>query len=226
PARQRRRRRRRVREVLLHASDAQVTPIVGSRSVDSAGFPSATHHQPRHPSSPSRFDQLPFEPLLPATVSAMPPPQLEAHLTVAYNALAEASAPVRQRGQTLVYLQSLAPIPRVANLLVNSTFLVLLLRLLRKQRPAAIRDTVAALIGLLVRHATYIAPGAGGAPVRGGPAEAGVAAAVDDRTKAGAEGAAGGGLMSALIATAGEGPAGPGRAAQAAAALRRNAVAA
>lgn len=117
PARQRR--RRRVREVLLHASDAQVTPIVGSRSVDSAGFPSA---------SPSRFGQLPFEPLLPATVSAMPPPKLEAHLTVAYNALAEASAPVRQRGQTLVYLQSLAPIPRVSNLLVNSTFLVLLLR--------------------------------------------------------------------------------------------------
>ncbi|CAN0559140.1 unnamed protein product, partial [Ectocarpus sp. 12 AP-2014] len=150
-------------------------------------------HQPRHPSSPSRFDQLPFEPLLPATVSAMPPPQLEAHLTVAYNALAEASAPVRQRGQTLVYLQSLAPIPRVANLLVNSSFLVLLLRLLRKPRPAAIRDTVAALIGLLVRHATYIAPGAGRAPVRGrGPAEAGGASAVDDGRRKDAEGAAGG----------------------------------
>lgn len=95
-------------------------------------------------------------------------------------------------------------------------------RMLRKPRPSAIRDTVAALIGLLVRHATYIAPGAGRAPVRGGSAKA------DDRTRAEAEAAeaAGGGLMSALIATAGERSAGPGRAAQAAAALRRNAVAA
>lgn len=132
--------RRGLRELLLHTSDAQVTPIVGSRSVDSSGLPSsATQHrhqtgdsagaalkQLRH--SSSRVDQLPFEALLPETVRAMPPPELEAHLTVAYNALTEASAPVRQKGQTLLYLQSLALIPRVANLLVNSTFLVLLLR--------------------------------------------------------------------------------------------------
>ncbi|CAN0350144.1 unnamed protein product, partial [Hapterophycus canaliculatus] len=108
--------------------------------------------------------QLPFEALLPAAVSAMPPPGLEAHLTLAYNALTDASAPVRRKGQTLVYLQSLAPIPHVANLLLNSTFLVVLLRLLRRARPVVIRETVATLIGLLVRHATYIAPGAGKSP--------------------------------------------------------------
>lgn len=129
--------KRGVRELLLHTSDAQVTPIVASRSVDSAGgaVPSASpsaaphgggRHRTHRPSS--RVDQLPFEPLFPETVSAMPPAQLEAHLTVAYNALTEGSAPVRQKGQTLLYLQSLAPIPRVANLLVNSTFLALLLR--------------------------------------------------------------------------------------------------
>lgn len=99
----------------------QVTPIVGNRSEDLAN--------PAHARGgrPSR-DQLPFEALLPETVFAMLPPDLEAHLTVVYNALTEASASVRQRGQTLLYLQSLAPVPRVANLLINSTFLVLLLR--------------------------------------------------------------------------------------------------
>lgn len=128
--------KRGVRELLLHTSDAQVTPIVASRSVDSTGglcsasaSASATQrrsHRTRRPSS--RVDQLPFEPLLPETVSAMQTPQLEAHLTVAYNALTEGSSPVRQKGQTLLYLQSLAAIPRVANLVVNSTFLALLLR--------------------------------------------------------------------------------------------------
>ena len=104
----------------LYPSSLQVTPIVNSRCVE----PARAHH-PR--AEPSR-DQLPFETLPLGAVNAMPPPALEAHLTVAYNALTEALAPVRQTGQTLLYLQSLAPIPRVANLLINSTFLVLLLR--------------------------------------------------------------------------------------------------
>lgn len=129
--------KRGVRELLLHTSDAQVTPIVGSRSGDSTGSSSssATQQQRQHRHGiygasrcGGRVDQLPFEAFLPETVSAMHPPELEAHLTVAYNALSESSAPVRQKGQTLLYLQSLASIPRVANLLVNSTFLALLLR--------------------------------------------------------------------------------------------------
>lgn len=127
--------RRGVRELLLHTSDAQVTPIVASRSVDSTGGASlslssaATQNRSNRRHRPcSRVDQLPFEPLLPENVSALHPPQLEAHLTLAYNALTEGPGPVRQKGQTLLYLQSLAPIPRVANLLVNSTFLALLLR--------------------------------------------------------------------------------------------------
>ena len=94
-----------------------MTPIVGSRCVEPT----------RAQAEPSR-DQLPFEALPLGVVSAMPPPALETHLTVAYNALTETQAPVRQTGQTLLYLQSLAPIPRVSNLLINSTFLVLLLR--------------------------------------------------------------------------------------------------
>lgn len=96
----------------------QVTPIVSNRPVGST---------PPHVSRSSR-DQLPFEALLPGVVSAMPPLDLEAHLTVVYNALTEVSASVRQRGQTLLYLQSLAQVPRAANLIINSTFLVLLLR--------------------------------------------------------------------------------------------------
>ena len=97
-----------------------MTPIVSSRGIE----PARAHHARAEPSR----DQLPFEALQLGVVSAMPPPALEAHLTVAYNALTEALAPVRQTGQTLLYLQSLAPIPRVSNLLINSTFLVLLLR--------------------------------------------------------------------------------------------------
>ncbi|CAM9368748.1 unnamed protein product, partial [Scytosiphon promiscuus] len=187
----------------------------GCRSLDSRGLSSSSSGS----ASSSRVDQLPFEALPPAAVSAMPPPCLEAHLTLAYNALTEVAAPVRRQGQTLVYLQSLAPIPRVANLLVNSTFLVVLLRLLRQARPVAIRETVATLIGLLVRHATYIAPGAGRTPSRGAPPGGQEQAGPDPDGIADTDG-----LMPALIATAVEGQA-RGRAAQTAA-LRRNAVAA
>lgn len=93
---------------------------------------------------------------------------------------------------------------------------------------------MATLIGLLVRHATYIAPGAGktSSPsqsvIDGGMAdEDGVKRGrVEGANGAGpsAGGGGGGGLLSALIAVIRERPA-PGRAAQAAA-LRRNTMAA
>lgn len=106
----------------------------------------------------------------------------------------------------------------------------LLPRILRKPRPAAIRETVATLIGLLVRHATYIAPGAGRAPARQHSAGG------SSRSSSSSRGSAVGpyrtgteeteGLMTALIATVAERPT-PGRSAQAAAAaLRRNTLAA
>lgn len=101
-----------------------------------------------------------------------------------------------------------------------------LARLLRKPRPAAIRETVATLIALLVRHATYIAPGAGRAPSRqhsaNGSSGGGGSAGRAHRMGVGVEETEG--LMSALIATVAESPA-PGRSAQAAA-LRRNTLAA
>lgn len=92
---------------------------MGNRSIEAS---------PAQSRARSSQDQLSFEALLPGPVAAMSQPELEAHLTVVYTALTEPSAPVRERGQTLLYLQSLAAVPRVSNLLINSTFLLLLLR--------------------------------------------------------------------------------------------------
>lgn len=105
--------------------------------------------------------------------------------------------------------------------------------MLCKPRPAAIRDTVTTLIGLLVRHATYIAPGAGKIPGQSSSStkageNSGGAEIEKSAIRSNGETTAAieeeGGLMSVLVRTVREKPA-PGRAAQAAA-LRRNTVAA
>lgn len=110
-----------IRSSFVLSVSYQVTPIVGNKSIEPSSL------------SPSRAtrsskDQLSFEAYLPGTVAAMSFQDLEAHLHVVYNVLDDPSAPVRRRGQTLLYLQSLAPITQVSNLMLNTAFLVLLLR--------------------------------------------------------------------------------------------------
>lgn len=102
----------------------QVTPIIGNRCNEMLSS------QAGEPPGRPRFsrDQLTFEALNPGRAATLSPHDLEVHLYNVYNALAGSSAPVRQRGQILLYLQSLAPVPRVANVIINSTFLALLLR--------------------------------------------------------------------------------------------------
>lgn len=66
--------------------------------------------------------------LLPAEVSAMADKALNDHLAAVYSDLTEAAAHAWKRGQTLLYLQSLAGVPRLATILINSIFLGELLR--------------------------------------------------------------------------------------------------
>lgn len=124
-----------------------------------------------------------------------------------------------------------------SSILLSKPTAAVLFRLLRKPRPAALRNTIAALLSRCVRHATYIVPTAGQEPdqplnARGGGGGNGSVAGGQKITNAnesqadgdGHTAAGGGGLVGALVATIRERPA-PGRAEQAAA-LRRNAMAA
>ena len=57
----------------------------------------------------------------------------------------------------LAYLETLCIDTGAANQLVNSSLAILFVRMLRTSRAPALRVRLASVLGLLVRHATYIA---------------------------------------------------------------------
>lgn len=57
----------------------------------------------------------------------------------------------------LAYLETLCIDTTAANQLVNSSLAILFVRMLRTSRAPALQVRLASVLGLLVRHATYIA---------------------------------------------------------------------
>ena len=57
----------------------------------------------------------------------------------------------------LAYFETLCTDTGSANVLINSSLTVLIVRMLRNARAATLRVRLASALGLLVRHATYIA---------------------------------------------------------------------
>lgn len=56
----------------------------------------------------------------------------------------------------LAYFETLCSDTSSANILINSSLAVMLVRMLRNSHAAALRSRLASVLGLLVRHATYI----------------------------------------------------------------------
>ena len=57
----------------------------------------------------------------------------------------------------LAYFETLCVDTGAANVLINSSLTILIVRMLRNARTPALRVRLASVLGLLVRHATYIA---------------------------------------------------------------------
>lgn len=62
----------------------------------------------------------------------------------------------------LSYFESLCTDTAAANILINSSLAVLFVRMLRNAKAPTLRIRLASVLGLLVRHATYIADELGG----------------------------------------------------------------
>jgi serine/threonine-protein kinase ULK4 len=56
----------------------------------------------------------------------------------------------------LAYFESVCGDTAAANVVVNSTLTLLLVRMLRNARAPGLRLRLASLLGVLIRHATYI----------------------------------------------------------------------
>ena len=57
----------------------------------------------------------------------------------------------------LAYFETLCTDTGAANVLINSSLTILIVRMLRNARAPTLRVRLASALGLLVRHATYIA---------------------------------------------------------------------
>jgi hypothetical protein len=67
------------------------------------------------------------------------------------------SAAVKQKVNLLAYFESLCSDTSAANVLINSSLTVLFVRMLRNGKLPLLRIRLASVLGLLIRHATFIA---------------------------------------------------------------------
>ena len=131
-------------DVIWHASDAVVKPIVGNRRVERILDPKW------------EAGALPFRAMTLSEVLMAPAASLEAFLQQVYAALASSAASA-EKINVLAYFESLCGDPGTANVLINSSLMTLFVRLLKSDRSDRLRVRLASVIGKLIRHATYIA---------------------------------------------------------------------
>lgn len=123
--------------LLMHSSDTQVKPIVGNKAIDVVE------------KVPFKAAALPFSYLDATEIGKLNASELEGHLTLIYKALQKANleanrstlagAQVTERTHMLAYLCAIAPSAEVANIVLNTNFLQLLLRLVKgpEQKPSS-----------------------------------------------------------------------------------------
>ncbi|KAK9809997.1 hypothetical protein WJX72_003108 [[Myrmecia] bisecta] len=133
-----------VEELIWHASDSSVKPIVSNRRIE------------RVPEARWEARLLPFTPLTLQEMLSAPQVELENFLTHIYRTIAGA-APLKDKVNVLAYFETLCVDTGAANVLINSSLTILVVRMLRNARAPTLRIRLASVVGLLVRHATYIA---------------------------------------------------------------------
>lgn len=82
-------------------------------------------------------------------------PQLEQHLHDVYNAMG-ASSTVNDKLNVLIYFESIIMSSNVANRLINSAFMSILLKLLKNVKSPHLKMRLCSILGQLVRHSTVI----------------------------------------------------------------------
>jgi len=136
-----------VEDLIWHASDSAVKPIVGNRRIERVA-------EPRWEARSLSFPAMSLQEMLAACQNNQT--ELETFLTHIYRAVAGA-APLKDKVNVLAYFETLCTDTTAANVLINSSLTILFVRMLRNARAPTLRVRLASVIGLLVRHATFIA---------------------------------------------------------------------
>jgi len=129
------------------AGDVTVRPIVLNKFIEVID-------------KPPEFDVtcLPFDALSSQQILALSSNDLENYLTSVYKSLATKDILVANKVHVLSYLYRISHIDTVANIVINSSFAPLLLKMAKRFKSNNLRALVVTLLGLLVRHATLVVP--------------------------------------------------------------------
>ncbi|CAI0466638.1 unnamed protein product [Linum tenue] len=129
-----------ISDVLWHPSDLSVRPVMPSRKGDK------TSEAP-----PS----LPFEPLQPSELLKMTKEQLDS-VNAKIVSIFNGNTSVGEKQNAIRYLEMLSSNAEIANIFTNGPVMLILVKMLRLSKASALRVQLASLIGLLIRHATFI----------------------------------------------------------------------
>ncbi|XP_040995259.1 serine/threonine-protein kinase RUNKEL-like [Juglans microcarpa x Juglans regia] len=129
-----------ISQVLWHPSDLSVRPVMPSRKADKLS---------------EVITSLPFDALQPSDFVKMPKEKLDA-LNNKIIAIVNGNTSVGEKQNVIRYLEMLSSNADAANILTNGPIMLLLIKMLRQSKVSALRVQLASLIGLLIRHSTFI----------------------------------------------------------------------
>ncbi|KAK4266480.1 hypothetical protein QN277_027392 [Acacia crassicarpa] len=127
-----------ISQVLWHQSDLSVRPVMPSRKIDKEVIPS-----------------LPFEAFTVSDFVKMSKEQLDT-IQNRIVAILNGNSIIGEKQNVIRFLEMLSNNADAANILTNGPIMLTLAKLLRQSKASALRVQLASLIGLLIRHSTYI----------------------------------------------------------------------
>ncbi|EPS71184.1 hypothetical protein M569_03574, partial [Genlisea aurea] len=139
-----------ISDVLWHPSDLSVRPVMPSRKFDKASEP--IPNLPFHLYSPSDFTKVPKD-----------------KLDVLYSKIAGVlNGNANLEKQNVVrYLEMLSSNIDAANVLTNGPVMLVLVKILRQSKALTLRVQLSSVIGLLIRHSTFIGAELAGSGILG-----------------------------------------------------------
>ncbi|CAD7695464.1 unnamed protein product [Ostreobium quekettii] len=145
-------RRPELEDLIWHPTDAAVKPIVANRRIERLMEP--------------KYDDrlLPFLPKTAKSLAEAPKEEVHAFLSDLESAL-KGTALTRDKLNVLSYLETMCPNTVVANVLINSGLIVTMMDMIRDTRNAALKIRLLTVVGMFVRHATYIADAVAATPI-------------------------------------------------------------
>ncbi|KDP40032.1 hypothetical protein JCGZ_02030 [Jatropha curcas] len=127
-------------EVFWHPSDLSVRPVMPSRKADKAS---------------EVIHSLPFEVLQPSDFVKMSKEQLDV-LNNRVISIFNGNTSIGEKQNVIRYLEMLSSNAEAANILTNGPIMLMVVKMLRLSKASALRVQLASLIGLLIRHSTFI----------------------------------------------------------------------